>query len=147
MKLLHLVLLGVASAQEVRRADASTPWPADPKAHAAAEAKKARPAVHPPVYTVDLDAPAATRWNHIAVRYKDKVPEILAYFEAVLPKWALPLIEGVAAKLTSYFHEYGEEMVGVAEALNISRGAIVMLNLVMQLEALGVNVRRKNETS
>ena len=124
----------------------ATPWTQDAKLHAVADAKHARPALHPKVYTLDLDAPAATRWDHIAKDFKEKMPAVVQYFDSVIPSWALPLIEGVAARLNSYFREYGDEMAGVAQALNVSKGLVVMLNLVMQLEAIGVNCSNWNET-
>ena len=127
-------------------AAASTPWTQDALVRARATAKQAQPSVHPPVYRLDLDQPASTRWDHIAKDYKDKVPAVIAYFKTVIPGWALPLIEGVAAKLNSYFKEYGEEMAGMATALGISRGEVVLLNLVMQLESIGVNCSNWNET-
>ena len=86
--------------------------------------------------------PAATRWDHIAKDFKEKMPAVITYFDSVIPAWALPLIEGVAARLNKYFREYGEEMAGVAQALNVSKGLVVMLNLVMQLEAIGVKLER-----
>jgi hypothetical protein len=125
---------------------AATPWTEDAKLRAIADAKHSRPALHPPVYTLDLDAPAAHRWDHIAKDFKDKMPAVVKYFDSVIPSWALPLIEGVAARLNSYFSVYGEEMAGVAQALNVSKGLVVMLNLVMQLEAIGVNCSNWNET-
>jgi len=115
-------------------------------ATAAAATSAPAPSFVPPVYTLDLDQPAATRWDHIAKDYKDKMPAVIDYFQSFIPKWALPLLEHVAAHLTSYFHEYGDEMVGVAKALDVPQGLIVMLNLVMQLEAIGVNCSNWNTT-
>ena len=105
-----------------------------------------RPALTPPVYTLDLDKPASTRWNHIAKDYKSKMPAIIEYFESFIPKWLLPLIEALAGQMTSYFVDYGDEMVAVAKALDIPKGLVVLLNLVMQLEAIGVNCSNWNTT-
>ena len=125
---------------------AGTPWTLDASAASAAKERLARPALHPPVYRLDLDAPASTRWDHIAADYRAKVPAVVAYLSSVIPAWAMPLIEGVAARLNSYFREYGEEMAGVARAMNLSRGEVVLLNLVMQLESIGLNCSNWNET-
>eukprot|EP00325_Prymnesiales_sp_UTEX-LB-985_P015157 CAMPEP_0174757144 /NCGR_PEP_ID=MMETSP1094-20130205/107113_1 /TAXON_ID=156173 /ORGANISM="Chrysochromulina brevifilum, Strain UTEX LB 985" /LENGTH=222 /DNA_ID=CAMNT_0015963059 /DNA_START=18 /DNA_END=687 /DNA_ORIENTATION=- len=95
---------------------------------------------------MDLDAPAATRWDHIAKDYKAKMPAIVAYFESYLPKWAVPMIEAVAAHMTDYFDEYGEEMVGAAKALDVKPGLIVLINLIMQVESIGINCSNWNTT-
>jgi len=104
------------------------------------------PSFTPPVYTLDLDEPAASRWDHIAKDFVDKMPAVIEYFDSFIPAWVLPLIEVVAGQLTSYFSDYGEEMIGVAEALKVPKGLVVMLNLVMQLEAIGVNCSNWNTT-
>ena len=44
-------------------------WVESPSSRADANAKLAGPAVKPPLYTVDLDEPASTRWNRIAAQY------------------------------------------------------------------------------
>lgn len=125
----------------------TTPYLFDETARNAAAAKQSRPIVHPPVYTLDLDLPAATRWNHIAKDYVDKMGAVTDYFKTVIPAWSLPLIEHVAAHLTEYFTEYGEELEGVAKALKVPRGEVVMLNLVMQLESIGLNCSNWNDTA
>ena len=49
------------------------------------------------------DAPAATRWAHIAKDYTQYMPAVTEYFESVVPAWAVPLIEAIAGSVTSYF--------------------------------------------
>lgn len=43
-------------------------------------------------YTVDLDAPAESRWDHVAKDFVDVVPDAIAYLKAFIPPWAFPLI-------------------------------------------------------
>jgi hypothetical protein len=127
-------------------ARAAEPWTEAPASRAGAAKKLAQPSVKPPVYTVDLALPAEQRWTHIAKAYKSKVPAIVAYFDAVVPKWAMPLIEAVGAKMKGYFRLYGGEMAGLADALEASPGLIVLMNLVYQVEGLGLNCSTWNVT-
>ena len=125
---------------------AAAAWVSSPEAEAAALEKRSLPSFTPPVYTLDLDEPASTRWNHIAKDYKRMAPKIIDYFEEVVPKWAVPLIEAVGAAVQPYFHEYGDEMVSVADTMGLPKGAIVLLNLIMQIEELGINCSNWNNT-
>ena len=102
--------------------------------------------VTPPLYTVDLDMPAATRWDHVAAAFKDKMPLVVAYLESVVPPWALPLIEMVAQRMPGYFDDFGDEMVGLSKALHVKSGLLVLLNLIMQVESVGINCSNWNVT-
>lgn len=141
MLCLLLTLGGAVSA-----APTPTPWTDTPVAQELAATKLTQPIMKPPVYTVDMDAPAQTRWSHINKDYASKIGAIVDYFDQVVPAWALPIVEKIASSLTSYFHVYGEEMEANAKDLNVSKGLIVMMNLIMQLEELGVNCSNWNET-
>lgn len=99
-----------------------------------------------PVVQVDLDAPAQDRWTHIAVNYKDKVPAIMDYLGSVIPKWAIPIVEIIAGDILPYFSEYGDEMIGLASAMGMKNGDVVAMNLVYQLEHLGLNCSNWNNT-
>ena len=134
MLCLLLTLGGAVSA-----APTPTPWTDTPVAQELAATKLTQPIMKPPVYTVDMDAPAQTRWSHINKDYVSKIGAIVDYFDQVVPAWALPIVEKIASSLTSYFRVYGEEMEANAKDLNVSKGLIVMMNLIMQLEELGVN--------
>ena len=75
------------------------------------------------------------------------MPAVTDYFESVVPAWAVPIIEAIAGSVTSYFTDYGDEMEGLATALGVKKGEIVLLNLVMQIESLGLNCSNWNETA
>ena len=62
-----------------------------------------------PKFQVDLDAPAATRWAPIIAHYKPQAPQILAYLQAQVPKWAMPVIQTIAKAVRPYFADYGDE--------------------------------------
>jgi len=121
-------------------------WVSSPDARAESAAKLVGSAVHPPLYTVNLDEPPETRWNHIAKAYKSQVPAVQDYLNSVVPKWALPLVEGAASNLVGYFREYGTEMQAMAKVWGVSPGLLVVMNLIMQVEEIGLNCSNWNVT-
>ena len=65
----------------------------------------------------------------------------------MVPKWALPIIEKIAGHLPSYFgDELGVEMESLSKLLDMPQGEVVLLNLVMQVEGIGVNCSNWNNT-
>lgn len=47
----------------------AAPWTQSASLRSATELRRSNDSFVPPVYTLDLDAPAATRWAHIAKDY------------------------------------------------------------------------------
>eukprot|EP00471_Norrisiella_sphaerica_P008577 CAMPEP_0184503630 /NCGR_PEP_ID=MMETSP0113_2-20130426/52007_1 /TAXON_ID=91329 /ORGANISM="Norrisiella sphaerica, Strain BC52" /LENGTH=440 /DNA_ID=CAMNT_0026893165 /DNA_START=1434 /DNA_END=2752 /DNA_ORIENTATION=+ len=105
-----------------------------------------RKRVEIPTYEVSLDVAAAHRWDHVAADYRDHIPAIMAYLDSFFPKWAAPIIEKIGEGVEPYFQEYGEEMVGLARALNMKVGDLVVMNLMYQLEHIGINCSNWNNT-
>eukprot|EP00041_Stephanoeca_diplocostata_P009539 m.147257 g.147257 ORF g.147257 m.147257 type:complete len:443 (-) comp17783_c0_seq1:180-1508(-) len=99
-----------------------------------------------PKYTVDLDAPAETRWNHIAKDFVDVVPDAIKYLKAFIPPWAFPLVIKIAEDIEPYFSLYADEMKGLAKAYGIDVGDIVVMNLIYQVESIGLNCSTWNNT-
>ena len=89
-------------------------------------------------YMINLDLPATERWNAIATDFVDQAKAVHEYLASNVPNWSLPLLEHVAAKVVDYFGEDGQEMRGVAKALEMDLGDIVLLNLIMQVESIGL---------
>ena len=139
MLLMAMSLVAVA-------APAATVWSESSAVEKAATARLAEPAFTPPLYTINLDEPAATRWNRVAEDYKSKMSAVVDYLESVVPAWAMPLVEAIGGKLPAYFDEYGDEMVALAKALEVKPGLIAMMNLLMQMEEVGVNCSNWNVT-
>jgi len=98
------------------------------------------------VYQVQLDDPPQTRWSHIAPDFKSKVPALKAYLEGFIPKWAIPVVQKIGKAIEPYFSEYGTEMEGLASALGMDPGLVVTMNLIYQLEGLGINCSNWNNT-
>mmetsp|Transcript_54094 Transcript_54094/g.93145 ORF Transcript_54094/g.93145 Transcript_54094/m.93145 type:complete len:406 (-) Transcript_54094:612-1829(-) len=99
-----------------------------------------------PVFTLNLDLPASERWNDIAALYKDEAYKVTDYLKSQLPPWAYPVVVALGADVLGYFKDYGDEMVGVAQALGLEIGEVVALNLVYELERIGVNCSNWNNT-
>lgn len=103
-------------------------------------------AVVPPTFSVNLDLPQSERWTTIGSKYKSESYKLVNYLRENLPKGWLKPIEKLAAKLMPFFKDYGEEMKSYADALGVSEGDIVMMNLVYQMEHLGVTCDNWNTT-
>jgi len=100
----------------------------------------------PKDFVVDLDLPAEQRWAEIGAAYASESWQIINYLRVNLPKGWLKPLEKLSSHLLPFFHDYGDEMHGYAQALNISDGDIVMVNLVYQLERLGIDCTSWNTT-
>ncbi|GMI48471.1 hypothetical protein TrCOL_g6674 [Triparma columacea] len=102
----------------------------------------------PARHTVNLDLPPKERWVDIGKTYKDKSDLIIQYFESMLPHYAVVAIDKIAKHLVGYsgFGDFGDEMIGYAEALELDLGYVVAANLVYQLESIGVNCSNWNNT-
>lgn len=96
---------------------------------------------------LNLDLPPSERWTEIAKDYAYIAPAVLAYFQEYVPKWLIPEIEKVASKISSYFPtDYAAEMAAIAPVLGLKLGDIVVLNLIYQIEGVGVNCSSYNNT-
>lgn len=78
--------------------------------------------------------------------YKQDVPALLDYLDTFVPSWALPLVNLIGEGVRPYFKEYGEEMVGLSQQMGVKEGYIVALNMVYQLEGIGINCSNWNTT-
>mmetsp|Transcript_12615 Transcript_12615/g.18875 ORF Transcript_12615/g.18875 Transcript_12615/m.18875 type:complete len:439 (+) Transcript_12615:34-1350(+) len=99
-----------------------------------------------PLYEVKLDAPPSERWTHVAKDFKEKVPDVLDYLYSFIPKWAEPIIQIIGKSIRPYFSDYGDEMKGLADGLGMDLGEIVVINLIYQLENIGINCSNWNNT-
>ena len=138
MRLLPIVVFSCILALSL-----ASDWVSDPLKRATAESK--RPA-DLKQYTVNLDLPESERWAEIGALYADKSWMLVQYLRSNLPNGWLKPLEAVAAQLQPFFKDYGEEMQGYAKALGVTEGDIVMVNLVYQLEHLGLSCGTANNT-
>ena len=99
-----------------------------------------------PLVRLNLDLPPEERWKELVAPYKEEFNAVKDYLEQSVPKWALPIAELIAGDLPAYFGDLGLEMKGAAEALEASKGLVVVMNLMMQLESLGLNCSNWNNT-
>lgn len=108
-----------------------------------------RVATTPKTYVVDLDKAPKDRWAFLAsdpmfANYKQN---LIGYLAKFIPKFLLPVIAGIAKGLQGkYYPAYAEEMTGLAKALGVSVGDIVVVNLIYQLEDIGVKCSLSNTT-
>eukprot|EP00616_Rhizochromulina_sp_CCMP1243_P009347 CAMPEP_0118970748 /NCGR_PEP_ID=MMETSP1173-20130426/7561_1 /TAXON_ID=1034831 /ORGANISM="Rhizochromulina marina cf, Strain CCMP1243" /LENGTH=417 /DNA_ID=CAMNT_0006920139 /DNA_START=28 /DNA_END=1281 /DNA_ORIENTATION=- len=97
-------------------------------------------------YSLNLDLDPKERWNDIAADFKDEAYKITDYLKDSLPPHTLPLVVKIAGAIEPYFTDYGDEMIGLADALDLPLGEIVAVNLVYELERIGVNCSNWNNT-
>ena len=100
-----------------------------------------------PRFVLNLDLPARERWSEIITNhYQSEGPSIIDYLKGNIPEWAMPIIQVIGKDIRPYFHDYAEEMEGIAEAFGLEVGYIVDMNLVYQLESIGINCSNWNNT-
>jgi len=99
---------------------------------------EARQLVTAPRFEVNLDDPPQLRWAKVYADplFANAARDIHDYLAQYIPEWALPLLVKIGASLRGKFPEYGEEMQGVAKALNMDIGDVVIVNIVYQLEGI-----------
>lgn len=108
-----------------------------------------RVASRPRAVTVDLDVPPAQRWLFLKgdpyfASYKR---DLTNYVSTYIPDALLPLVASIVRQLRSAFSpEHAEEMQGLAEALGVSLGDVVLVNLIYQVENIGVKCPLRNTT-
>ena len=104
-----------------------------------------------PTHIVNLDLPPTERWNAIASlpKYRALAPKALEYLAAQIPKAVLPILEKILGNITGYFgEELGGEMISLSTGFGstLKTGDIVAMNLIMQLESIGLNCSNWNVT-
>jgi len=139
-----LVLCIAPSSASVPTSSASVPWTLDPSW---STRTANRTGLSVPSFTLSLDDDPSRRWDSAAKQFTHLVPAIMDYLKSEVPAWSLPILEVIGASVRTYFgDEYGAEMKGVAKALGIDVGYIVFLNLIMQIEEVGINCSNWNTT-
>lgn len=99
-----------------------------------------------PKFSINLDLDQKDRWSEVAATFKDEAYKITDYLKDQLPTWAFPIVETIARNIEPYFTDYGDEMIGLADGLGLDLGDVVSVNLIYQLERLGLNCSNWNNT-
>jgi len=114
------------------------------------QAETAKRVSNPPhKVVVNLDLPPKERWAHLAqdplfVNYKVDFTNYVGQF---VPKLLVPLISAVVKGMKkTMYPDLAEEMEGLAPALGVSMGEVVVANLIYQIENLGVSCDKRNTT-
>eukprot|EP00451_Oxyrrhis_marina_P047426 CAMPEP_0204449400 /NCGR_PEP_ID=MMETSP0470-20130426/99817_1 /ASSEMBLY_ACC=CAM_ASM_000385 /TAXON_ID=2969 /ORGANISM="Oxyrrhis marina" /LENGTH=611 /DNA_ID=CAMNT_0051449217 /DNA_START=50 /DNA_END=1885 /DNA_ORIENTATION=- len=109
----------------------------------------ARAPVKPIKISLDLDQAPADRWKVLQgdARFATYKQDMTNYIGTYIPKALLPLVADIVAGLRKAFYaDYAAEMEGLATALGVSIGDIVIANLIYQLENIGVTCDQRNVT-
>mmetsp|Transcript_12807 Transcript_12807/g.30659 ORF Transcript_12807/g.30659 Transcript_12807/m.30659 type:complete len:401 (+) Transcript_12807:50-1252(+) len=109
----------------------------------------ARAPVKPIKISLDLDQAPADRWKVLQgdSRFATYKQDMTNYIGTYIPKALLPLVADIVSGLRKAFYaDYAAEMEGLATALGVSVGDIVIANLIYQLENIGVTCDQRNVT-
>lgn len=90
----------------------------------------------PKKYVVNLDEPDEFRWTQVVQDHREIVKDVHVVLRKYIPDELIPLAEKIGADIDQYLHApYAGEMRGIAKALNISLGDVVLLNIIYDLTA------------
>jgi len=94
-----------------------------------------------PSYTVDLDAPASTRYNHIVQVYKPIMLEMYNEVKRLIPTAVHAFLEMIFdTVILVKYHEYAQEIDGVAKVLGIPANYVFIMNCIYELRALCTSI-------
>nr|CAD2173144.1 unnamed protein product [Meloidogyne enterolobii] len=106
----------------------------------------------PKLFKINLDKPPRERWKFVIEKYKDNViPEIAAIARSYIPtSLRSPIFEFFAKIVHLLPHDYGEEIIGMAEELRdtkVSLGELVVFNILYDLTDFSHGPFLKNNKS
>ncbi|XP_053559375.1 N-acylethanolamine-hydrolyzing acid amidase [Bombina bombina] len=103
----------------------------------------------PPLYNISLDLPPEQRWEPVLKNYnysylREAMEQVL---DTYVPKWVHEIIRPLAeVDLELFLHEpYAGEMKGIARALQIQPGDVVLLNLCYEATAFCTSIIAQDE--
>ena len=108
----------------------------------------------PPCFTVDLDQPPATRWQHIARLYIDQLraveKQIDSMIDQLIGQWLGPMLAKVLSTLLDSVTQlglvyYGEELKGFARETGIELGRLVLMQFVYECFACCTSIVCRDE--
>ena len=108
----------------------------------------------PPCFTVDLDQPASTRWQHVARLYIAQLREVEKQIDSLIDQligqWLGPMLAkalstfiGGVTQLGLVF--YGEELKGFARETGIELGRLVLMQFVYECFACCTSIVCRDE--
>lgn len=90
----------------------------------------------PKSFVLNLDLPPRQRWTEIATAYKGSAPLMVAYITSNLPSWATPILKAGYKASIGNMGEMGEEMQGIAEAMEIEAYDVWAMNVAYILRSV-----------
>ncbi len=92
-------------------------------------------------FDIDLDLPPQDRYLHVLPHYRLDLTPFLVKFNSHLPRVVRGFLKFTfSAIVSAMYHEYAEEIVGIAHALNVSSGEVFVANFVYELLALCTSI-------
>lgn len=110
---------------------------------------ESRVKTEPKTFVLDLDTPPKDRWAALGEDpdFANYSQDYKNYLGQYIPKAVLPLVTTIVSGLKGhYYDDYADEMVGLAKALKMSVGDVVLANLIYQLEHIGRTCEAGNTT-
>lgn len=128
---------------------ATSAWGQWTQSEALRHQKEFRSKSEPLRATVNLDLAPKKRWEFLGSdpAFAGFKSAYQGYISTYVPKSVLPLVTSITKQLRyTYYRDYAEEMEGIADALGVSLGDVVLINLIYQVEHLGVSCKARNTT-
>lgn len=110
---------------------------------------RSRVQTQPRTFVLDLDKDPKDRWTALAQDpvFENYKKDFTNYVGSYIPKAALPIITDITRSLKGKFYpDYADEMIGLADALGVSIGDVVLANLIYQVEGIGRACEAGNTT-
>jgi len=95
---------------------------------------------------VNLDLPPNQRWAHVVAPRKAALVELLKLFHEIIGEKGLKYVNFVAGIMLSLLpEEYGDEMRGISDALEIERGEVVIYNIFYEFFTVCTSIIAQDE--
>ena len=92
-------------------------------------------------YTVNLDSPPEQRWTEVVKDHEESLVRLIQSVEQSLPSELASLVSTLGQNIDKFMpHPYGQEIVGIANALtkfNVSVSDAILGNILYELTAYG----------
>jgi hypothetical protein len=96
-------------------------------------------------FRVDLDDPPRERWKHVMTAYRESARATISSLFSSLPETVHDEVDALVSNAEARLPAWArEEMLGVAEALNVTYGDVVIVNLFFEITPFCTSIVSQN---
>eukprot|EP00111_Clytia_hemisphaerica_P010805 TCONS_00031601-protein len=97
-------------------------------------------------FVVNLDLPPQERWTHIVMKKKDGIKKFVDYFRGMMPSFLFNTLTNFLEKGIKKFPKpYGDEIIGIAKAIDMPLAHILACNIFYELEKVCTSIIAEDE--